>query len=203
MLDGCLTDPMNRFHTIKEPTLERLRNHLPKSLYYHGVHHTSDVIQSALRLAEAEGATETEKEWLAVAALYHDIGFLVHSDNHEHIGADMARKELPEAGFTPEEIERIASMILATRYPQQPNNTLEQILCDADLDYLGRSDFYSIGATLYRELLETGRISTENEWNRLQVSFLNSHHYFTRTALETREPLKQQHLAHVRTLAGA
>ena len=97
----------------------------------------------------------------------------------------------------------VCGMIMATRYPQHPKSHLEQILCDADLDYLGRPDFFEIGATLYKELIATGRLSSEREWNRLQVNFLNSHRYFTATAVSSRDPLKKENLTKVKNLLVA
>ena len=37
-----------------------------------------------------------------------------------------------------------SQLILATKVPQKPKNKLEKIICDADLDYLGREDFDNI-----------------------------------------------------------
>jgi uncharacterized protein len=94
-------------------------------------------------------------------------------------------------------------MVMATRVPQQPHNTLSRILCDADLDYLGRPDFFRIGSTLFTELKHYGVISTEREWNQLQVHFLQNHEYFTARNKRLREPQKQVHLARVLELLQA
>jgi hypothetical protein len=89
-------------------------------------------------------------------------------------------------------------MIMATEVPQRPIDALGEVLCDADLDYLGRPDFFRIGNLLFQELKSRGALSTEREWNELQVRFLSGHRYFTATCQRLREPIKQQHLATVR-----
>jgi hypothetical protein len=89
-------------------------------------------------------------------------------------------------------------MIMATRIPQSPRNKLSRILCDADLDYLGREDFKRIGDSLFSEMRTFGVLSTELEWNQLQVRFLERHSYFTVTNKKLREPVKQQYLAELR-----
>jgi hypothetical protein len=86
-------------------------------------------------------------------------------------------------------------MIMATRIPQTPHNLLEEIIADADLDYLGRDDFWTIGNKLFTELQMYSIIQTEDEWNRLQIKFLEQHHYFTRTAIETRKQKKDEYMA--------
>ena len=85
-------------------------------------------------------------------------------------------------------------MIMATKIPQSPATLPEMIICDADLDYLGRDDFESISNTLKTEFLIYGIIKDHDEWDRLQVSFFNSHQYFTKTSIRERCPVKLRHL---------
>ena len=81
------------------------------------------------------------------------------------------------------------------RIPQSPGEDhLAQVLCDADLDYLGRTDFFAIGDRLFAEFKRYGVLSTERAWNELQVEFLNKHRYFTATNVRDREPMKQKNL---------
>jgi uncharacterized protein len=89
-------------------------------------------------------------------------------------------------------------MIRATRIPQSPKTILEQVICDADLDYLGRSDFYTIGEGLFKEFLHQGIVHNDMEWNQLQIKFLDAHRYFTKSANVKRESVKQQHLREVK-----
>ena len=80
-------------------------------------------------------------------------------------------------------------MILATKIPQTPKNLLEQIICDADLDYLGRPDYAENSQLLLQELLLTKKIN-KTEWLRIQDSFLTKHVYFTKTSKSKRNKLK-------------
>jgi uncharacterized protein len=183
-----------QFEKAKKFILGKLKKELPKNLTYHSLGHIKDVYSSAENLAALEKVTGDDLTLLLTAVLFHDSGFLVQQKEHESIACDIARKYLPEYDYTEEQIERICGMIMATRIPQTPHNKLEQIICDSDLDYLGRDDFFTIGNTLYDELCMYGIISTENEWNKLQVKFLESHHYFTRSAKKLRQAKKDEHL---------
>ena len=184
-----------QFQKAKSYIATRLRKELPKHLTYHSVAHVNDVYRAAERLAKAEGIEGEDLKLLLTAVMYHDCGFMVQSKDHEAIGCDIAREALPQFGYTPEQIERICGMILATRIPQSPTSLLEEIIADADLDYLGRDDFWSIGRQLFEELQMYGIIQTEDEWNALQIRFLEQHHYFTRTAIATRKEQKDAYLA--------
>jgi hypothetical protein len=86
---------------------------------------------------------------------------------------------------------------MATKIPQTPQTPLEKILCDADLDYLGRDDFYSIGSKLFEEMKTRGFVESEREWNLIQKTFLESHRYHTGFSRSNREAKKQQHLQEI------
>jgi predicted metal-dependent HD superfamily phosphohydrolase len=179
--------------------LERLMSELPKERTYHSLEHTLDVYASAIDIAEQEGVTGEDLALLKTAALYHDCGFIMHGIDHEEHGCNVVREQLPRFGYSPEQVRRICDMIMSTRIPQSPRNKLSRILCDADLDYLGRGDFGIIGSTLFAEMRTFGVLKTELEWNQLQVRFLERHTYFTSTNKRLREPVKQAHLAALRS----
>jgi hypothetical protein len=178
-----------------------LHTALPANLYYHDIEHTMDVYSSALRIAESENIHQPgDLLLLKTAALYHDSGFTRTYRGHEDEGCRIAQESLPAFNYSNQEIEKICSMILATRIPQQPVNILEKILCDADLDYLGRDDFKKTGNKLYREWMERGMIRNEQEWNEIQAGFLSSHHYWTETSIHLRSRKKEKHLLKIKKL---
>lgn len=179
--------------------LEELIMGLPGDRLYHSVEHTLDVHDSALQIAKAEGVEGEKLELLATAALFHDSGFLVNPGKHERGSCILAREHLPRFGYTPKQVDWVCNMIMATTLPQSPEDALAQILCDADLDYLGRDDFWSIGDRLYRELQMQGALADRKMWNRMQEAFLAKHAYHTNTARERRESKKQEHLAQLRS----
>jgi len=84
--------------------------------------------------------------------------------------------------------------------PPQPKDLLQEIICDADLDYLGRSDMIPVSNTLYKELKELNKIGTLNDWNKLQVKFISVHQYFTKTARSLREVNKQIQIDRIKSL---
>lgn len=188
-----------QFREAKTFILKKLRKELPRHLSYHSVEHIKDVYQSSRLLAAEEKVKGEDLKLLLTAALFHDSGFLIQQKEHEKISCDIARQYLPDFDYTAEQIERICGMIMATRIPQTPTNKLEQIIADADLDYLGRDDFFTIGDKLFAELSVYGMLNTEDEWNSLQVRFLENHHYFTDTAIALRKHKKDQHLATIKS----
>jgi hypothetical protein len=109
----------------------------------------------------------------------------------------MVNEILPPYGFNADQIKLIQGMIMATRIPQSPKTKLEQVICDADLDYLGRDDFYIIGNRLFEELSSQGIVKTDHEWNLLQKKFLESHCYHTNFSKLNREEFKRKRLEEI------
>lgn len=188
------------YNKVRKFIIAKLKSELPKNLYYHGVHHTLDIIKSAERIGKAEGLDAEEIMLIKLAALYHDAGFLLKYRDNEEEGAKLAKEYLPKYGFTDQQIEIVVGMIMATRVPQCPTNHLEEIICDADLDYLGRSkeEFEKISGALQKELLEYGFLKTEEEWDPIQIKFLGMHKYFTKTAIEERREAKLERLEEIK-----
>lgn len=187
-----------RFKEAVNDILDQLTRQLPERLTYHSIYHIKDVYQTAKAIAEQEKLPENETRLLLTAASYHDAGFLKHSQGHEEESCRMARTALPIYGYSNDAIEQICGMIMATRIPQTPYNLLEEILADADLDYLGRDDFFSIGDQLFTELKTAGTINTEQEWNQMQIKFMEAHRYFTATSQRLRNAKKEANLALVK-----
>ncbi len=188
-----------QFERVKKFILDKLKKELTKNLTYHSLGHIKDVYKAAENLSHQEGISEEDKLLLLTAVLFHDSGFLISQKEHERLSCELARKYLPDFDYKSEEIERICGMIMATQIPQSPTNQLEQIICDADLDYLGRDDFFTIGDKLFDELVMYGIIDNENEWNKLQVRFLEKHRYFTSSAIRLRKAKKIENLAIVKS----
>lgn len=185
-------------HGAKAYILARLKEELPAARTYHSLEHTLDVYASAIGIAEQEGITGEGLALLKIAALYHDAGFIVQDHDHEEGSCAIVRDMLPRFGFNGRQVELVCDMIMATRIPQRPRNKLARVLCDADLDYLGRNDFGPIGEALFLEMRTYGVLKDEREWNELQERFLERHTYFTATNKTQREPVKQRHLLDVK-----
>jgi len=179
--------------------LNKLQKELPAHLLYHGINHTTDVYRATERIAEGEGISSYEQKLLLTAALFHDAGFIKKRDGHELESCIIARHYLPDYNYQPAEIELICGMIMATKIPQSPHTHLEEILCDADLDYLGRDDFFLLSNILYSELHSECLVKSEKEWNMQQEDFMENHRYFTATSVKLRQAKKEQYIKLVKS----
>ena len=181
------------FQNIRALVCEKL-NGLNADLTYHNKEHTMDVVRQCERIAADEGVEDHDLFLLKVAALYHDTGFLKTYFDHEEMSCRIFMEDASLFNFSAEDTDLIKSLIMATKLPQTPKNLLEKIICDADLDYLGRTDFFTIGEGLRKEFLKYSIIHSDKEWDELQVKFLTSHQYHTESSRRNRESQKQENI---------
>jgi len=181
------------FPGIKAVALDRLQ-HLDVHYTYHNIPHTLDVLTQCERIAQCEKITgEEDLLLLRTAAMYHDSGFLKSYTGHEQDSCVIFREDAARFGFTIEQSEIIEGLIMSTRVPQQPVGILQQIICDADLDYLAREDFYELADGLRREFLYYNIVSDDAGWEALQLKFFEKHLYHTHSSIMQREPAKRMH----------
>ncbi len=175
-----------------------LINHLPKEYTYHTIHHIRDVVEQSERIAKKEKINKEDIADLKLAAWLHDVGYIWEPNRHEARGSEYATTILNAMDFPAQKINRITGMIMATKIPQSPKNILDQIICDADLDYLGREGYEENSLLLLQELRLKKEISAL-DWLKIQDQFLTKHTYFTKTSNTTRNKLKEEVLANIKS----
>lgn len=183
------------FHDAIEYARQRMANELPSTLFYHSLNHTFDeVLPASMLFGDMSLLNEFDLGLVAVAAAFHDIGWVKQGEDHEIVGIGIARRVLPRFGFQYQEIEQIAGMIIATRLPQSPRNLLEEIVVDADLDVLGRLDYWPRNWDLRAEVEAIGTYVDKKDWLNRQLRFLESHTYFTEAAQRLRNEQKRKNM---------
>ena len=188
------------FNSAKKYIIQELEAKLSENLYYHGIHHTIDVYEATIKLAELEKLNEEETIIVKTAALFHDSGFLFRYEHNEELAVNLVEKILPSFNYSNHAIKTIGEIILTTRVAARPKTMLEKIMSDADFDYLGREDVYKIAATLYKELIEFGVYFSPEEWNVLQYKFLKKHQYYTKSAIKLRSKSKNEYLNYIKSI---
>ena len=189
------------FQGAKSFIVDKLRKELDPAYTYHCIGHTLDVHAATLSLVGMEGIPEEEARLMEIAALYHDSGMLVKYVDHETASVGLASRFLPEFGFNKEEITVISGLIMVTRLPQKASSIAEQVICDADLDYLGREDFFIHAFELQHEWNHFGiRKTNLASWLDIQIKFLSEHDYFTKSATLLRSRRKTENLNEIISL---
>lgn len=166
----------------KIETLTNVAGELMPKLPYHNFRHAIDVYTAANTLSLLGEVNYEDRFLLKTSALLHDIIVVPGLKDNEERSTEFARQYLPKIGYSPDQTEKIGRLILATKMPQNPNGFLEQVLCDADLDNLGRPDFFELGEKVRAEL----RLPNNERWYQIQIQFLKNHQYHTEVARKLR-----------------
>ncbi|MEM9919953.1 MAG: Pycsar system effector family protein [Bacteroidota bacterium] len=192
---------MNRAEIVDQCTdfvSHLLRDQLPKDFHYHNLQHTLDVKSYCERFGQTLSVSEADMFLLQIAALFHDTGYLRTYDQHEAASQDIAREHLQEINLPTEQIDQVCSLIEATIVQRQPENLLQQIIKDADLNNIGKEDFQVNSENLRHEwkvfLKEEYK---EREWLRSTLNFLKEHQFYTSAAQEL---LGEQKKANMKSL---
>lgn len=189
---------MKEFEVIHSNVIKKLEEGLPKWLSYHNVHHTEYVIEQANNIAKKENISGRDLFLINVAALYHDVGYLVTREEHESLGCEIATLDLQSSVLDHTEIQKVCGMIMATHIPQKPTNILEKIIADADLEYFGTDSFEKYSNKLYMEIRHYTPELSKKGWDEIQVSFLSKHFYHTQYCQTVKEPIKQKNLDRIK-----
>lgn len=169
--------------------------HIPKQYAYHDLQHTLNVVASVQEIASYFDLPEADFEALCLAAWFHDIGYDEGPIGHEERGAGHARKYLAKHQYPEEQIQKMESCIMATQMPANPQNTLGEILCDADMNHLGKKNYWDRCSRVRQELNSSkGLLMSDSEWVDFEIAFLSRHRWFTAPAKSLFEKRKNKHL---------
>ncbi|WP_228853356.1 HD domain-containing protein [Aegicerativicinus sediminis] len=174
--------------------LADLEENLPEHLAYHCLEHTIDVANVCDFYIDHYAISKQMAELIRIAAISHDYGYMDSPIDHEAKSIEKITPLLKEHKYTDKEIDLIGGMIMATKIPQRPTNLYEEILADADLDYLGRGDYDELSSRLLKEFLYYDVVSNQKEWLDAQIKFLEIHRYHTDLAQKERIKTKLEKL---------
>ncbi|MBE7171522.1 MAG: HD domain-containing protein [Williamsia sp.] len=168
------------------------------ALLYHTLAHTQRVVAAAVQIANHYQLNDRDFFVVTAAAWFHDIGYLDGPAGHEQNGAQQAADFLARLQAGQADIDSIRHCILATKLPQNAQNLLEEIVCDADLFHLGTDGFSDTNRLMRKEYkaLNGTEISKE-EWRRKTIALLQQHHYYTDYCRVLLDPKKGENLANL------
>lgn len=164
-----------KYEQLEKTILLKIKKETNPLYYYHTVAHTIDVLKSVTQIAEYENISKEEKILLKTASLFHDIGYIKKYNNNEEISIGIAKSTLPDYGYSDSFIEEVCKMIMSTSMDVEPKRYIDKLLNDADLDYLGREDYFDRSMLLYKEWRNIKLEMSLVEWYNIQIDFLSKH----------------------------
>jgi predicted metal-dependent HD superfamily phosphohydrolase len=174
-----------------------LLNKLSKNIKFHTLQHTQEVVAACETIANHQQIADDERFALLLAAWFHDTGYTSgDARGHEEVSVALAAEFMKARSLNETTVQKVIGCINATKMPQNPTTDLEKIICDADLFHLGTDQFDEKNKQLRQELQDFAHKDvSKKEWRKINIRFLESHHYFTPYANEKLQPVKEKHLA--------
>lgn len=191
---------MNRFESatylsVKEYAENYLKQNLATDLYYHDLQHTKDVVSAVEEIALGESLPAETIEMLKIAAWFHDTGYTKRYIGHEDESKEIARRYLESIGYGEQRTEQVCTLIDATRYKHEPQNTEEACLIDADRLSMGKMSFLIRGEHLRKEwAVYLNKFHTDEEWWEVQTNYLGETVFYTHYADKNYSLLKQNNM---------
>lgn len=168
-------------------------------LRYHNIEHTRNVVKAATLIGGKCSVTDKELEMLQVAAWFHDVGYLEKKHNHEDISKRYVRDFLEKHGVGKDYIHQVERCIEATRVPQQPEDKLSAIVCDADLYHVSQEDFMDNTQIFWDEISAmNGEELDEIKYLEKTLKFFKDHTFKTDYGRTVLEPGKKANLKKVK-----
>ncbi len=165
-------------------------------LSYHNLVHTESVVANAVKIANHYRLEDKETFIVVTAAWFHDTGYSSgEAEGHEKRGAAMAAEFLRSEEVDEDVIAEVEGCILATVWPQNPANFLQQVVCDADLYHLGTPEFSDWNKLVRKEAEQRlGRKIDKTEWRKSTIKLLENHEYQTDYCRDLLDKQKRKNL---------
>ncbi|MBX2828874.1 MAG: HD domain-containing protein [Flavobacteriaceae bacterium] len=173
-----------------------LTDELPSTCLYHNLTHTKRVFKSTKEIVDGSVLSEEEAEILLLSALFHDVGYVNGSRDHEIRSIEIASKFLKENGASEDLISKIGDCIMATKFDAEPTTELEKIIRDADASHFAKDYFQEASEFLRLEWKMQGCADySKRKWLAENIDLLqNRHQYLSQYAKEHWTPKKEENL---------
>lgn len=168
---------------------------LDTKFLFHNLDHTKSVVLGIETLCKAEKLDEETTTVLLLSGWFHDSGYVECYDNHEKQSVNIALEFLNAKNIAVGIKEKVANLIMATKFDYTPSNIQENIIKDADNVHLANKNYPNILEKLREEWEQSiNKKYSNQDWYHLNVDFLKRHQYYTKFAKDNWQNLKELNL---------
>lgn len=168
---------------------------LDTKFLFHNLDHTKSVVLGIETLCKAEKLDEETTTVLLLSGWFHDSGYVECYDNHEKQSVNIALEFLNAKNIAVGIQEKVANLIMATKFDYTPSNIQENIIKDADNVHLANKNYPNILEKIREEWEQSiNKKYSNQDWYHLNVDFLKRHQYYTKFAKDNWQNLKELNL---------
>ncbi len=172
-----------------------LDDNLSDSIEFHTVDHAKCVSDNSEFIGKNCGLTDDEINIVKLCAWFHDTGYIIKPEGHEEESAKIATEFLTSKGIDKSVITQVQNCILSTRMPQQPDDLISKVLCDADLMNLSENNYFEKIDKMRKEWINLSENNiSKRKFHSTSVKFFQQHKYHTDFAKKELQPKKDNNL---------
>jgi hypothetical protein len=179
-----------------------LLDQLPENLIYHNKNHTIDVMKETILFALADGASQDIIELSAIAAAWHDVGYIRQYEHNEPVAVELFRQSEAFNNLSESDREEIISIILDTQMVMSDNqpHLLQKMsrfayVLDGDVSNFGRSDYFDKRLSVAKELdIDLNDLNMKRGFFEFAIKLLENHSWKTESARRFRQSQKDINL---------
>ena len=189
-----MTAPEQLLHDTEAYITDFFARYISPEYVFHDLDHTVQTVAAACIIAEGFQLEERDMLLLQLATWFHDTGYAEGPQDHEERSVGNAQHFLQDK-ISESELTTVITCIRSTKVPQQPQNRLEEIICDADLSHLGMESYWDRTGKLRQEfILARKTVMSEQDWVEFELNFLLAHEYHTIVAQQLFDKRKGKHV---------
>ena len=189
-----MTAPEQLLHDTEAYITDFFARYISPEYVFHDLDHTVQTVAAACIIAEGFQLEERDMLLLQLATWFHDTGYAEGPQDHEERSVGNAQHFLQDK-ISESELATVIACIRSTKVPQQPQNRLEEIICDADLSHLGMESYWDRTGKLRQEfILARKTVMSEQDWVEFELNFLLAHEYHTIVAQQLFDKRKGKHV---------
>jgi predicted metal-dependent HD superfamily phosphohydrolase len=181
---------------VESHVKDLFRDSAKPGLIYHNYEHTRYVVEKVNEIAAQYDLTERDLFVLETAAWFHDTGYLFsEGKDHEEKSVELMKQFFANKGVEDDIIEKIAGCIMVTKFPRNPVNLLQEIICDADTFNFGTKDFKETNKKVFQEINFQNKFALDKAaYFQKTYEMLRDHVYYTSYCREKLDDRKEKHL---------
>ena len=189
-----MTAPEQLLHDTEAYITDFFARYISPEYVFHDLDHTVQTVAAACIIAEGFQLEERDMLLLQLATWFHDTGYAEGPQDHEERSVGNAQHFLQDK-ISESELATVIACIRSTKVPQQPQNRLEEIICDADLSHLGMESYWDRTGKLRQEfILARKTVMSEQDLVEFELNFLLAHEYHTIVAQQLFDKRKGKHV---------
>ena len=165
------------------------------ALVFHNLEHTENVVKRTKEIAGHYNVSENDMLILFAASWFHDTGYLfTEPEKHEEMSCEIMKKFMGDLVTDDQLIQSIEGCIMSTKSPRNPQNLLQEIVCDADTYHLGTKDFKSMNKRVYQEAKDRNPKLSKLEFRKGTVEMMEVHRFYTSYCKDLLEKRKEKNI---------